>query len=55
VAEKIASEILALPMYPQLEFSQQHRVAQKVLNFFDQERLTKSGSNTLSGLLPRLV
>jgi len=55
VAEKIASEVLALPMYPQLEFSQQHRVAQKVLNFFDQERLTKSGSNTLSGLLPRLV
>ena len=34
VAEGIASEILSLPMYPQLRPEQQHRVANEVFNFF---------------------
>jgi len=34
VAERIASEILSLPMYPQLRPEQQQRVANEVFNFF---------------------
>jgi len=37
-AEKAASEILSLPMYPQLKPSQQVKIAQAVCNFFDEER-----------------
>jgi len=33
VSEKTASEILSLPMYPQLELGQQKRIVQKVLEF----------------------
>jgi dTDP-4-amino-4,6-dideoxygalactose transaminase len=33
VSEKVASEILSLPMYPQLELGQQKRIVQKVLKF----------------------
>jgi dTDP-4-amino-4,6-dideoxygalactose transaminase len=33
VTEKAASGVLSLPMYPHLEFDQQYRVAQKVLEF----------------------
>jgi dTDP-4-amino-4,6-dideoxygalactose transaminase len=33
VAEAVTSEILSLPIYPKLEFDQQHRVAQRVLEF----------------------
>jgi dTDP-4-amino-4,6-dideoxygalactose transaminase len=38
IAEKAASEILSLPMYPQLKPSQQARIAQAVCNFLDEER-----------------
>jgi dTDP-4-amino-4,6-dideoxygalactose transaminase len=43
IAEKAASEILSLPMYPQLEPSQQERIAQAVCNFLEEER---AGSGT---------
>jgi dTDP-4-amino-4,6-dideoxygalactose transaminase len=33
VSERIASEILSLPMYPQLQLDQQRRVAHKVMEF----------------------
>ena len=33
VTEKVASEILSLPMYPQLVAEQQNRVAERVLDF----------------------
>jgi dTDP-4-amino-4,6-dideoxygalactose transaminase len=33
VSERVASEILSLPMYPQLELGQQKRIVQKVLEF----------------------
>ena len=38
IAEEAASEILSLPMYPQLEPSQQKRIAQAICNFLDEER-----------------
>jgi dTDP-4-amino-4,6-dideoxygalactose transaminase len=37
IAEKAASEILSLPMYPQLKPSQQAKIAQAVCNFLDEE------------------
>ena len=40
VAERVAAEILSLPMYPQLNASQQARVAGEVFSF-----ITKSGYN----------
>ena len=33
MTEKVASEILSLPMYPQLQLEQQYQVAEAVLNF----------------------
>ena len=33
ITEKVTSEILSLPMYPQLEFDQQYRVARRVSEF----------------------
>jgi dTDP-4-amino-4,6-dideoxygalactose transaminase len=33
VTEKVAAEILSLPMYPQLEAEQQRRVVQKAAEF----------------------
>jgi dTDP-4-amino-4,6-dideoxygalactose transaminase len=42
VAEKVASEILSLPVYPQLEFDQQYQVAQKVLDFVARARVRES-------------
>jgi dTDP-4-amino-4,6-dideoxygalactose transaminase len=42
VTERIASEILSLPIYPQLEFDQQYRVAQKIVEFVGQARRNKS-------------
>lgn len=46
ITERIASQILSLPIYPQLEFDQQYRVAQRVVEFVARERRNKS--------LPRL-
>ena len=42
IAEKIASKNLSLPIYPQLEFDQQYRIAQKILEFVALEKLTQS-------------
>lgn len=42
VTERIASQVLSLPIYPQLEFDQQYRVAQRVVEFVGQERRNKS-------------
>ena len=42
ISERITSEILSLPIYPQLEFDQQYRVAQKVMEFVAQGRCNKS-------------
>jgi dTDP-4-amino-4,6-dideoxygalactose transaminase len=33
VAEKVAKDILSLPMYPGLGYSQQSKVAERVLDF----------------------
>jgi hypothetical protein len=38
VAEGIASEILSLSIYLQLEFDQQHWVAQRILDFVEHGR-----------------
>jgi dTDP-4-amino-4,6-dideoxygalactose transaminase len=48
VTEKITSEILSLPIYPQIEFDQQYRVAQKVWEFVAQARANKSRPRLLS-------
>lgn len=37
VSEKVASEILSLPMYPQLELRQQERIVEKVLELLSQQ------------------
>jgi dTDP-4-amino-4,6-dideoxygalactose transaminase len=37
VAEKAASQILSLPMFPGLTYAQQDRIAQHVLDFVDVE------------------
>ncbi len=37
VSERVASEILSLPMYPQLELGQQKRIVQKVLEFVSKQ------------------
>jgi dTDP-4-amino-4,6-dideoxygalactose transaminase len=47
VAEKAASEILSLPMHPHLEFEQQARVAQTVLEFIASTRTSKPRPQTL--------
>ena len=41
VTEKVASEILSLPMYPQLELEQQYQVAEAVLNFAGTEAMSQ--------------
>jgi dTDP-4-amino-4,6-dideoxygalactose transaminase len=38
VAERIASESLSLPIYPHLEFDQQCRIAQKIIDFVAREK-----------------
>ena len=35
VAEKAASQILSLPMFPGLTYAQQNRIAEQVLDFVD--------------------
>lgn len=42
VAERTAAEILSLPMYPQLSFDQQSRVAQEVLQFVGQMKMSEA-------------
>jgi len=44
VSEKVASEILSLPMYPQLGFDQLSQVAQKVLDFVSAGATSESRS-----------
>jgi dTDP-4-amino-4,6-dideoxygalactose transaminase len=41
VAEGIASEMLSLPIYPQLGFDQQYRVARGIVNFVEQASANK--------------
>jgi len=48
VAERIASEILSLPMYPHLEAAQQRRIAQAAL-----ELLSTKVSVTANRISPR--
>ena len=38
IAEAVTSDILSLPIYPKLEFDQQHRVAQNVLEFVEHKK-----------------
>jgi hypothetical protein len=40
VTEKVTSEILSLPMYPQLELEQQIQVAEAVLDFARTEAMS---------------
>jgi len=47
VSEKVALEIVSLPMYPQLGFDEQKYVAEQIGEFF----LTKPGAKLTSGLL----
>jgi dTDP-4-amino-4,6-dideoxygalactose transaminase len=47
VTEKVASRILSLPMYPHLEFDQQYRVAQSVLEFGVQAKSRESRRHVL--------
>jgi dTDP-4-amino-4,6-dideoxygalactose transaminase len=46
VSEALASEILSLPMYPELSESQTDQVSEAVLDFFD--RVEKQQVPTLS-------
>src|SRR5467141_1795222 len=48
VSEKAASEILSLPMYPQLEPSDQTRVIQTILEFLSQSANLRESTETLS-------
>jgi dTDP-4-amino-4,6-dideoxygalactose transaminase len=41
VTEKVASEILSIPMYPQLQLEQQYQVAEAVLNFAGTEAMSQ--------------
>jgi dTDP-4-amino-4,6-dideoxygalactose transaminase len=50
ITERVTSEILSLPMYPHLEFDQQYRVAQKVLEFVAQ--VVRSGRPGQSRMWP---
>lgn len=52
IAEKAASEILSLPMYPQLELSQQERIAHALFNFLDEE-CAGSGMRRLHSAAPQ--
>lgn len=45
--EKLASEVLSLPMYPQLEFDQQYRIAQKVSEFVGRAKVSECRSHSL--------
>jgi dTDP-4-amino-4,6-dideoxygalactose transaminase len=45
VTEKVAAEILSLPMYPQLESSHQKRIAQVVINLLSEQAVTSGNSN----------
>ena len=47
VTERITSEILSLPIYPQLEFDQQRRVAQRVLEFITRSSVRESYSDNV--------
>jgi dTDP-4-amino-4,6-dideoxygalactose transaminase len=42
VTERVTSEILSLPIYPQLEFDQQYRVAQRALEFITRSSVRQS-------------
>jgi dTDP-4-amino-4,6-dideoxygalactose transaminase len=48
ITEKVASEILSLPMYPQLTAEQQRRVVQEVSFFLSPEHVADSERTTLS-------
>jgi dTDP-4-amino-4,6-dideoxygalactose transaminase len=48
VSEKVASEILSLPMYPQLEPSDQTRVIQTILEFLSQSANVRESIETLT-------
>jgi dTDP-4-amino-4,6-dideoxygalactose transaminase len=48
VSEKAASEILSLPMYPQLEPTDQTRVIQTILEFLSQSANLRESTETLS-------
>jgi dTDP-4-amino-4,6-dideoxygalactose transaminase len=43
VTEKLASQILSLPMYPQMDRDQQDQVAASLLNFYDHQALVIDG------------
>jgi dTDP-4-amino-4,6-dideoxygalactose transaminase len=45
VSERVAAEILSLPMYPGLTYGQQDRIAQQVLNFVCRETSLESSSS----------
>jgi dTDP-4-amino-4,6-dideoxygalactose transaminase len=47
VAEAIAAKILSLPIYPQLEFDQQHRVAHQILDFVERGKAVRSRDRVL--------
>jgi len=47
IAEKVAARILSLPMYPHLEFDQQYRVAQRVMQFGEQAKSRESRCHAL--------
>jgi dTDP-4-amino-4,6-dideoxygalactose transaminase len=57
VARRIASEIVSLPMFPQLTADQQARVAEEVLAFTSKTsdaRVERAGSSSVSELVPAL-
>jgi dTDP-4-amino-4,6-dideoxygalactose transaminase len=49
VTEKLASEILSLPMYPQLQAEQQRRVVQAVSEFCAQSRSVREPVGSIAG------
>src|SRR5213594_4425594 len=53
VTERVASEILSLPMYPQLEPHQQRRIVQKVLESLSIQRAGRRRSDIPSATAPR--
>jgi dTDP-4-amino-4,6-dideoxygalactose transaminase len=54
VAERVASEILSLPMFPQLTAQQQFRVAEEILTFTSRS-LSQGTQVDLNASLPSKI
>jgi len=47
VSERLAEEVLSLPMYPELTFDQQREIVERIQQFFSEESRFVSGKSPL--------